>query len=137
MASVQPRPARRLHRRKKVMLATALVAIAVACYASFASFRDASATIPDVPLERRAMHHAERERHRRGVRSNDGEWAIEDLDRAGTTGTRARRDDEARSTRANDRDGNGERMMIERERNDAKGGRARSTARAAGGGGAG
>ena len=65
MASVQPRPARRLHRRKKVMLATALVAIAVACYASFASFRDASATIPDVPLERRAMHHAERERHHR------------------------------------------------------------------------
>ena len=65
MASVLPRPARRLHRRKRVMLATALVAIAVACYASFASFRDASATIPDVPLERRAMHHAERERHHR------------------------------------------------------------------------
>ena len=30
----------------------------------------------------RARAERERERHRRGVRSNDGEWAIEGLDRA-------------------------------------------------------
>jgi len=71
MASVQPRPVRRPHRRKKIILAIALVAIAF--YASFASFRDASATIPDVPLERRAIQlpnedvdvHAARERYHR------------------------------------------------------------------------
>ena len=49
MASIQPRPSRRPHRRKVVTLAIALVVIA--SYVAFTSFQDVRAPIRGVPLE--------------------------------------------------------------------------------------